>query len=46
MRSSRIIGLKPKIFPGNTSNFKVTYPEDMEHIKAIFRPDSEGETND
>ena len=41
-----LLGLKPKIFPGNTSNFKVTYPEDMEHIKAIFHPDSEGETND
>jgi 2-C-methyl-D-erythritol 4-phosphate cytidylyltransferase len=40
------LGLKPKIILGNASNFKVTYPEDMEHIKAIFHPDSEGEEND
>ncbi len=36
------LGLKPKIFQGSAINFKVTYPEDMEHIKAIFNPDSEG----
>jgi 2-C-methyl-D-erythritol 4-phosphate cytidylyltransferase len=35
-------GLKPKIFQGSAANFKVTYPEDMEHIKAIFNPYSEG----
>ncbi len=40
------LGLKPKIFPGNSSNFKVTYPEDMKYIKAIFNPDSEGIKND
>lgn len=40
------LGLKPKIFLGNATNFKVTYPEDMEHIKAIFHPDSEGVKND
>ena len=40
------LGLKPKIILGNASNFKVTYPEDMEHIKAIFHPDSEEEEND
>jgi 2-C-methyl-D-erythritol 4-phosphate cytidylyltransferase len=36
------LGLKPKIFQGSAVNFKVTYPEDMEHIKTIFNPDSEG----
>jgi len=40
------MGLKPKIFEGSAVNFKVTYPEDMEHIKAIFNPDSEGVRND
>jgi len=40
------MGLKPKIFQGSADNFKVTYPEDMEHIKAIFNPDSEGARND
>jgi len=39
------LGLKPKIFQGSAGNFKVTYPEDMEHIKAIFNPDSEGVKN-
>jgi 2-C-methyl-D-erythritol 4-phosphate cytidylyltransferase len=33
------LGLKPKIFPGNASNFKITFPEDIEHIKAIFHSD-------
>ena len=40
------LGLKPKIVQGSAVNFKVTYPADMEHIKAIFNPSSEGVKND
>ena len=36
------LGKKPKIFLGSPNNFKVTYPEDMEHIKVVFNPDSKG----
>ena len=39
------IGLKPMVFEGLTTNFKITYPEDLVNMSQIFSTIIQGNTN-
>ena len=40
------LGLKPMVYKGLISNFKITYPEDLINMGQIFSKIIEGKTND